>query len=147
MRILSLCSMTAIAAALAFAAPAHAGGLSATGTAVGYAHVHLQDANDPSLVSWGGRSAKSATVGVSPGAGVIVFFNGHYPRDITPDDIVVVATADGTGENAHAVANAVVVTANSQQIVVGVNPFVSNTGAAVTQGDVYVTVFAGIPPN
>jgi hypothetical protein len=138
-------SLAAIAATLAFAAaPARAGNVGASGVALGFARVHLADANDPTIVSFGGRGTRTASVGMSPGPGVIVLFAGRYPKNIAPDDVIVQATAEG---GTAAVANAVVVTATNAQIVVGVNAFTSTTGAAITQGDVFVTVFAGSPPD
>jgi len=138
-------SVPVFVAALALAAPAaHAGNIGASGVALGFARVHLADANDPTIVSFGGRGTRTASVGMSPGPGVIVLFAGRYPKNIAPDCVIVQATAEG---GTAAVANAVVVTATNAQIVVGVNAFTSTTGAAITQGDVFVTVFAGAPPD
>lgn len=143
--LLRFCSLSAIIATLAFAAmPAQAGNIGAGGVALGFARVHLSDANDPAVLAFGGRGTRSATVGVSTGPGVIVLFAGRYPRNIAPDGVIIQVTAEGGGT---AVANGVVVTATSAQIVVGVNTFSSTTGAAITQGDVFVTVFAGSPPD
>ncbi|HXZ85153.1 MAG TPA: hypothetical protein VEI82_06660 [Myxococcota bacterium] len=142
---LRICSLVAIFASLAFgAAPALAGNIGASGVALAFARVHLSDANDPTVVSFGGRGTKTATVGVSTGPGVIVLFAGRYPKTVSPDDVIVQATAEG---GATAVANAVVVSATSSQLVVGVSAFTSTTGSAITQGDVFVTVFAGSPPD
>ena len=143
--LLRSCSLAAVLATLAFAAaPAHAGNIGSSGVALCFARVHLDDANDPTIVSFGGKGTKTAAVGMSPGPGVIVLFAGRFPKNISPDSVIVQATAEG---GAAAVANGVVVTATNAQIVVGVNAFTSTTGAAVTQGDVFVTVFAGSPPE
>ena len=143
--LLRFCSLAAVLATLAFAAaPTRAGNIGSNGVALGFARVHLDDANDPTVLSFGGKGTKSANVGVSPGAGVIVLFAGRYPKNISPDSVIVQATAEG---GTAAVANGVVVTATNAQIVVGVNAFTSTTGAAITQGDVFVTVFAGSPPE
>lgn len=136
-----LCVAVLFGSAVA-AAPAHAGGPSSAGVAIGFARVRLSDGV---VSAFGGKGTKNADTGPT-GTGVIVFFDGRYPKNLTRDQVIVQATAEADEAGQHAVANAIVASASSDQIVVTVNAWESNSLDPV-DGYVFLTVFAGVVPQ
>jgi hypothetical protein len=133
----------AVVSCLAVAVPARASGPSISGVAVGFARVNL---GDGSVAAFGGRGTRSVTTGPSGGTGLIVFFNGVYPKKLTSAQVVVQATAEASEADQFAVANGIVASAGNDQIVVTVNGWIAGTQTPV-DGYVFVTVFAGEPPK
>jgi hypothetical protein len=136
-----LCVAVVFGAAVA-AAPAQAGPASA-GVAVGFARVNL---GDGTVSAWGGKGTKAVTTGPSGGTGLIIFFDGKFPKDLTRDAVVVQATAEASEPDQFAVANAIVSTAASDQIVVTVNGWIAGTETPV-DGYVFLTVWAATVPK
>jgi hypothetical protein len=76
------------------------------------------------------------------GDGVLISFKGKYPKNLTTDKVMVLATAEA-GEGAEfAVANAVVSIVSTTQIVVSVKTFNPST-LAIIDGSVSISVFVG----
>jgi hypothetical protein len=145
MRIRSLSRSCAVVAfcLVALALPARASGPSVSGVAVAFARVDLADGT---VTAFGGRGTRSVATGPSGGSGLIVLFNGTYPRNVTSASMIVQATAEGSEASPFAVANAIVANATKTQIVVTVNAWISGTQTP-TDGIVFITLFAGEPPK
>ncbi len=126
-----------------FAASVGAGNAS-SGASVGFARVSIKERR---IDSFGGKGTKSVTAGPTA-SGVLVIFNGKYPKSISREHVIVQATAEGPNGAAFSVANAVVSGASQTQIIVTVNGWVSNDGSSgtVLDGIVFLSVFAGRPP-
>jgi hypothetical protein len=123
------------------AAPAHAGGPSSAGVALGFARVKLADG---SVTAFGGRGTRSVTTGPTSNS-LIVYFNGRYPKNITRDLVIAQATAEGDVDHTFALANAIVSIAGPGQIAVSVNAWNADSSATF-DGYVFVTIYAGMPP-
>jgi len=124
------------------AVPAHAGGPSSAGVAVGFARVNLDDGT---VTSFGGKGTKEVTTGPTS-TGVILFFVGKYPKDLTRELVVAHATAEGDEDNQYAVANAIVANATRDQISVVVNAWKSSTLAPAT-GYAFVILYSAVAPE
>jgi hypothetical protein len=124
------------------APPAHATGMASAGVALGFARVKLDDGT---VSAFGGKGTIQVTTGPT-GTGLIVFFNGKYPKNISRELVVAQATAEGDDAGQFAVANAIVASATRDQISVTVNAWTSDTKAAVN-GYVFVVLYAGVAPK
>jgi hypothetical protein len=131
-----------VASSLATAAvPAHAGPAT-TGAAIGFARVNL---GDGTVAAFGGKGTKSVSTGPTGGPGLAVSFVGKFPKDLTPDQVIVQATAEAFEGNL-AVANAVVSFATKDQVIVNVNGWLAGTSTPV-DGYVFLTVYSGVAPK
>jgi hypothetical protein len=124
------------------AVPAHAGNPASSGVAVGFARVRLSDG---AVSAFGGKGTKSVTTGPTVG-GIIVFFDGSYPKKLGREQVVVQATAEAGGGGAFGVANAIVADADNHSISITVNAWESASHAAL-DGYVFLIVYAGVPPK
>ena len=135
--------VVAVASLLVIAAmPAHAGGPASAGVAIGFARVNLDDGT---VTSFGGKGTKGVTTGPTSN-GVIVFFDGRYPKDLVREMVLVHATAEADEANPFAVANAIVASANKDQISVTVNAWKSST-LEPANGNVFVILYAAVAPD
>jgi hypothetical protein len=124
------------------AVPAHAGNSATAGVALGFARVSLADG---SVTAFGGKGTQDVTTGPTS-TGLIVYFNGRYPKNITRDLVIAQATAEGDADHALALANAIVSIAGRDQIAVSVNGW-NGGSAAAFDGFVFVTLYAGVAPD
>ena len=110
---------------------------SKSGAAVAYAKASISTG---SILSFGGKGTTSAVVsGTDSNSYVDVTFTGKYPKDITEDQVIINATAQSSD---YGVANTVVISATSSQLVVEVSAWVSDT--EVANGEtVFLTVHLG----
>jgi hypothetical protein len=122
------------------AAPVRAGNLSTAGVAIGFARVNL---GDGSVAAFGGRGTQDVTTGPTS-TGLILYFNGRYPKAITRDVVIAQATAEGDADHPIALANAIVSIAGRDQIAVSVNGW---NGASSFDGYVFVTLYVGLVPK
>jgi hypothetical protein len=122
------------------AVPARAGNLSTAGVAIGFARVNL---GDGSVAAYGGRGTQDVTTGPTS-TGLILYFNGRYPKALTRDLVIAQATAEGDSDHPFALANAIVSIAGHDQIAVSVNGW---NGAAAFDGYVFVTLYVGLTPQ
>ena len=108
-----------------------------TGKSVAFASV---DTGTGMLATFGGKGTTSATssAGLGPGC-ALVNFVGRYPRTITPNQIVLEATAQ-TGD--FGVASAQAGTVSPTEIDIQVCSWVSNTLSGSPE-QVFVNVFIG----
>src|SRR5262245_29675722 len=98
---------------------------SRSGAAVAFAKIAVSNQLE-GILTFGGKGTTSC-FGSFPAIGsAIVTFRGKYPKDLTTDQVVINITAS-TGS--FGVGNGDVVSANSTQIVVSVNSWVSDTEA------------------
>src|SRR5262245_34877353 len=106
------CLSLAVAFACAvLAVPAHAGPAT-SGQAIGFARVRLSDGV---VTAFGGKGTKEVSTGPT-GSGVIVFFDGRYPKKLAREQVVVQATAEADEAGQFAVANAIVADADNGRI-------------------------------
>jgi hypothetical protein len=131
-----------VAFCLLAALPARALGPSTSGVAIGFARVNLADGT---VSAFGGHGTSAVTTGPTS-SGLIVFFDGKYPKNISREWVVAQATAEGDDAGEFAVANAIVASATNNEISVTVNAWQSNNTAAV-DGYVFVVLYAGVPPK
>jgi hypothetical protein len=131
---LALVSLLAIVAM-----PVQAGNLAAAGVALGFARVNL---GDGTVSAYGGKGTQSVTTGPG-GGGIIVYFDGKYPKNITRELVIAQATAEGDADHPIALANAIVSIAGRTQIAVSLNGW---NGADAFNGYVFVTLYSGLPP-
>ena len=135
--------VVAVASLLVIAAmPAHAGGPASAGVAIGFARVNLDDGT---VTAFGGKGTQEVTTGPTS-TGVIVFFNGKYPKDLAREMVVAHATPEATEDQQFAVANAIVVSASKAQVSVLVNAWKSST-LETAAGNVFVILYAAVEPK
>jgi len=137
----SLCLVVASMLAIV-AVPAHAGNPATAGVALGFARVRLADGV---VSAFGGKGTSAVTTGPTSN-GLILSFEGRYPKTLTRDLVIAQATAEGDGDNPFALANAIVASANRDQIIVSVNGWKANSVDAF-DGWVFVTLYAGVVPK
>ena len=110
---------------------------SKSGAAIAYARVSIEHG---SLLSFGGKGTTFAAIAGADQTGFVeVRFDGKFPKDLTVDQVIPVATAD-LGN--FGVANASVESANPTQIIVFVSCWRSNTAAPLTN-NVNFAVYLG----
>ncbi len=139
---LRLLSLLVASSFVVLAAPARAGSPTTSGVAIGFARVKLDDGT---VTAFGGKGTKTVTTGPS-GTGLVVSFNGSFPKNLTPEQVIVQATAEALEPDLLAVANGIVSLASKDQIVVTVNGWISGTAVPI-DGYVFVTLYAGLPPK
>ncbi|HTO08678.1 MAG TPA: hypothetical protein VMR86_16645 [Myxococcota bacterium] len=134
---LALVSLVAI-----LAMPAHAGGPATAGVALGFARVNL---GDGTVSAFGGKGTKTVTTGPTS-TGLILYFNGKYPKNIVRELVIAQATAEGDVDHPVALANAIVSIANATQIAVSLNGWNADSADAF-DGFAFVTLYAGVAPE
>ena len=108
------------------------------GAAVAYAKA---DIATQKILSFGGKGTTAATVsGGNSNAFINVTFTGKYPKGVTEDQVIINATAQSSD---FGVANAVVVSASSSQLVVEVSGWVSTNANSNVGETVFMSVFIG----
>jgi hypothetical protein len=133
-----------VGAVLALVFGAAGTALAGGGQAVAFASVDgLSNPTSPTIRAFGGSSTKSATVSLNnpgtPGE-VVVAFVGKFPKSITVNDVIPIATAES---NDFGVANAYVVSVSKTEIDVDVATWVSSNTATETAENLFVTLYLG----